>query len=141
MTEIAVIATGNFWELEDAMANLAGVGHTIAGYAGGTTANPTYHNKGDHIEVLKIEFDTRTIGYEDILRHALTFHYGPAQEVTIFYTDTRQQRLAELAADELQQRGEINVAVHCTHLTHFYQAEAYHQHYLAKLRGEYRKDS
>lgn len=141
MTEIAVISTGNFWELQDELARLPGVQETVVGYTGGTTARPAYHNKGDHKEALKIEFDTRVIGYEDILRQALTFHYGPAQRVAIFYTDETQRRRAEQAADDLQQRGEMTFEIDLLPLAPFYPAEEYNQHYLAKLRGEHRKDA
>lgn len=139
MTEIVVIATDNIWELQDELAQLPGVVESAVGYAGGTTAAPSYHNQGDHVMALRVSFDTHTIGYEDILRHALTYHYGPESAVTIFYTDPREHSAGQLVVDQLQQRGEVNRQVNLKLLTNFFVGEDYQQHYLARLRGEYRK--
>lgn len=136
MTEMIVIALENFWELQDEMARLAGVREVTVGYVGGTVAQPTYHTKGDHQEALKILFNPREISFEEVLRHALTYHYGPESGAVIFYIDEQERRRAQVVSDELEQRGEMVNMVRLEPLTVFYKAEDYQQNMIAKLRGD-----
>ncbi len=40
---------------------------TRVGYAGGTLANPTYYNLGDHTETIEMDYDPDVITYTELL--------------------------------------------------------------------------
>ena len=40
---------------------------TRVGYAGGTKDSPTYHDLGDHSEVLEVGYDPDRISFEQLL--------------------------------------------------------------------------
>jgi peptide-methionine (S)-S-oxide reductase len=60
-----VLGGGCFWHVEFALRRLVGVRSTVAGYAGGTTRDPTYesvcHGETGHCEVVQVEFDTAVL--------------------------------------------------------------------------------
>jgi peptide methionine sulfoxide reductase MsrA len=58
LTESATFALGRFWGPDSRFGVVEGVVRTPVGYAGGTTANPTYHNIFDHNESIGIDFDS-----------------------------------------------------------------------------------
>src|SRR6056297_2299392 len=54
-TETATFGMGCFWGPDARFGAMPGVVRTRVGYAGGTTPDPTYHDLGDHTEVVQIE--------------------------------------------------------------------------------------
>ena len=78
--EIAIFGAGCFWGVEAAFMKIKGVISTTVGYMGGDLENPTYEdvctNKTGHVEVVKVEFDSSVISYENTARHHLHFHPG-----------------------------------------------------------------
>lgn len=142
LQEEAVFAAGGFWEVEDAFARLHGVVTTDVGYAGGSSGQPTYHDIGDHIEAVRIVFDQRAISYEELLK-VFWKHIDISKEPerrhshVIFTLTDHQKRSARNNAKELQVHRTIGPgAVTIEPLARFWPAEEYHQHYLAKLRGD-----
>src|SRR5690606_12373159 len=69
--EIAILAGGCFWGMEDILRDVPGVLHTEVGYSGGSTQSPTYDvvKKGNsgHAEAVKIVFDPKKISYAELL--------------------------------------------------------------------------
>src|SRR5688500_369777 len=69
--EVAVLAGGCFWGVEDILRDVPGVIDTDVGYTGGWLENPTYHDthdsKSGHAEAVRITFDPSTLSYEDLL--------------------------------------------------------------------------
>ena len=63
---------GCFWGAERRMWQRAGIWVTAAGYAGGTTPNPTYREVCDgatgHTEVVRVVFDPATVSLEALLK-------------------------------------------------------------------------
>ena len=59
--EKALFGAGCFWGVEDFFLQVPGVTDAVSGYAGGTTANPTYKQvcggDTDHAEVVEVTFD------------------------------------------------------------------------------------
>ncbi len=112
---------------------------TRVGYAGGSTANPTYQSIGDHSETIEITYDPTVISYDELLavfwasgagRLAGTLRqYAPI----IHYHDEAQREVAEnsLVAEEARSGRVLSVDIQPAGT--FYQAEAYHQKYY--LRG------
>ena len=137
----AVFGCGSFWEAEDLFTRLHGVHETEVGYAGGTTAHPTFHDIGDHAEVIHIIFDPQQLSYEELLEvfwklHDPTVTDDPRYESLVLYTTEEQHRLATASHERWQEENEQEATTKIQPLSRFYPAEGYHQHYLAKLRGE-----
>ena len=63
-SEMAVLGLGCFWYSDALFGAKRGVKNTSVGYAGGTSASPTYRNIGDHIEVVRIIYDPSEISFE-----------------------------------------------------------------------------
>ena len=69
--EIAVLALGCFWGPEIKFSKIDGIIKTEVGYCGGNSKITTYEEvctgKTNHAEVVKLDFDEKTISYEKIL--------------------------------------------------------------------------
>ncbi|KAK6043549.1 peptide-methionine (S)-S-oxide reductase [Cooperia oncophora] len=119
-----------FWG-ESAFAKLKGVKKTRVGYAGGTTANPSYWNIGDHTEVIEVTFDPSLISYRQLLDFFWA-HHNPAKRrkkqyrSAILYETEEEKMVAELTyAQAKEKHGDIETYV--AKLEKFHQAEDYHQ--------------
>src|SRR5262245_20953527 len=70
-TEVAVLAGGCFWGVEDILRDVPGVIDTDVGYTGGWLENPTYDDthdsKSGHAEAIRVTFDPTVLSYEDLL--------------------------------------------------------------------------
>ena len=70
-TEVAVLAGGCFWGMEDLLRDIPGVLDTEVGYAGGGSASPTYAqvSSGDtgHAESVRVVFDPTKLTYATLL--------------------------------------------------------------------------
>jgi peptide-methionine (S)-S-oxide reductase len=129
-TEFATIGGGCFWCMEAVFQRVPGVLHSVSGYAGGRTANPTYeevcgHGTG-HAEVIQVEFDPGLISYEKVLE--------------IFFESHDPTTLNRQGGDEGDQyrsvifyQGEAHhedpIVTEIAPLTKFWRAEDYHQDY------------
>ena len=112
---------------------------TRAGYAGGTTPDPTYRSIGDHTETLQIEFDPARVSYGDLLAVFWASHRptAPARSrqyaSRIFCHDDAQRAAAEASNRAMEERlGRVFTEVLL--YEHFYLAEDYHQKY--RLRAD-----
>jgi peptide-methionine (S)-S-oxide reductase len=69
--EVAVLAGGCFWGVEEILREVPGVIDTEVGYTGGWLENPTYadthHSKSGHAEAIRVTFDPAVLSYEDLL--------------------------------------------------------------------------
>ena len=69
--EVAVLAGGCFWGMEEILRDIPGVVETLVGYTGGTTSNATYEEvhtgRTGHAESVRIVFDPERLSYEDLL--------------------------------------------------------------------------
>ena len=70
-TEVAVLAGGCFWGVEEILREVPGVLDTDVGYTGGWLQNPTYDDthdsKSGHAEAIRITFDPSVLSYEELL--------------------------------------------------------------------------
>src|ERR687897_1894698 len=70
-TEVAVLAGGCFWGVEEILRDVPGVIDTDVGYTGGWLANPTYDDthdsKSGHAEAIRVTFDPSVLSYEELL--------------------------------------------------------------------------
>lgn len=112
------------------------------GYTGGDAANPTYKTvcAGDgHTEAMQVEYDPDVISYEELLDHFWREHdyISPAyseQYKSAIWTNDEKQAAAAAAAKAEREAGGRRVATDVAPAKAWYDAEAYHQHYLRKTR-------
>ena len=108
--EIAILALGCFWGPEQKFSKIDGIIRTEVGYCGGNTEKTTYKDvctgATNHAEVVKLEYDEKTITYEDILKYFFEFHdpttlnsqgydFGTQYRSEIFYLNEKQKMSAE----------------------------------------------
>lgn len=106
---------------------------TRVGYTGGTLANPTYQNLGDHTESVEVDYDPARIIYADLLDVFWQSHnptaaaYSRQYMAAVFYHDQEQERLALESRDRLAAGLSQTIATQVLPATTFYLAEDYHQ--------------
>ncbi len=105
------------------------------GYTGGSQADPTYQDLGDHTESLQIDFDRTVVSYEELLDQFFADHspFSPPISVqyrsAIFYANETQKLAAEKKKAALEEEKGATVYTDILPLETFYLAEAYHQKY------------
>jgi methionine-S-sulfoxide reductase len=112
------------------------------GYAGGTTADPTYRSIGDHSETIQIDYDPSRISYEELLEVFWDSHNSTSRPFSrqyasiILYHDEEQEQMAVQSRDqEAARRGE-QIFTEIRPLNRFYLAEDYHQKYWLQQASE-----
>ncbi len=156
--EIAVLAGGCFWGMEELIRNLHGVIDTEVGYTGGAAANPTYENHAGHAEAIQVYYDAKLLSYEDLLKFFFQIHnpttknrqgndVGDSYRSEIFYVNERQKQVAQQLIEQMQQSnkwsdagsvtGGAKIVTELSALNVFYPAEDYHQDYLERNPNGY----
>jgi peptide-methionine (S)-S-oxide reductase len=143
----ALIGAGCFWGIEEYYRNINGVLDTKVGYSGGHTANPSYEDictgTTEHVEVVKILFDSDIISYNQIISHFWLCHdstqlnrQGPdvgRQYRSVIYYYTDQQKIIASNSKQLKQKDLSNTIVtDILEAQYFYLAEDYHQLFIKK---------
>jgi methionine-S-sulfoxide reductase len=153
-TEIATLAGGCFWGMEDLLREVPGVVDTEVGYAGGSTEGPTYEHvktgRTGHAESIRVVFDPDRLSYEALLGWFFRIHdpttpnrqgndMGTQYRSAIFYHDDEQRRVAEAVKRRVDESGKWRrpVVTEIVPAGPFYPAETYHQDYLVKHPGGY----
>ena len=145
--EIAVLALGCFWGPEIKFSKINGIIKTEVGYCGGNSPKTTYKEvctgNTNHAEVVKIDFDEKTISYEKILNIFFEIHdpttlnsqgpdFGSQYRSEIFYLNEIQKQIAEKVFKETNQKLSGKVVTKISLLKNYCPAEEYHQKYLEK---------
>jgi peptide-methionine (S)-S-oxide reductase len=143
-TEAATFGGGCFWCTEAIFQMVPGVKSVTAGYAGGTTPNPTYKEvcsgTTGHAEVIQVRFDPKVVSYEKLLDTFWECHdpttlnrqgadTGTQYRSIILYDSPAQKAAAEKSKAEAQKNFDRPIVTEIVPLTHFYKAEGYHQDY------------
>ncbi|WP_158855571.1 peptide-methionine (S)-S-oxide reductase MsrA [Halorhabdus sp. CUG00001] len=133
-TETATFGMGCFWGPDALFGAKEGIVRTRVGYAGGTAPDPTYHDLGDHTEVVQLEYDPDTWTYAELLdvvwaNHDWTGSQKRQYRGVILTHDDTQQEVAERSRAALAGRTGQSVATTVELLDQFYPAEDYHQKY------------
>ena len=153
-SEIAYLAGGCFWGLEDLLRKIPGVKDVEAGYMGGNIKDATYNlvktGATGHAESVKITFDPAQITYSNILLNFFKMHdpttvdrqgndIGTQYRSAIFYLNREQQDEAELIKQRVEKSGawQSPVVTQIVPATEFWKAEDFHQDYLQKNPGGY----
>lgn len=142
-----VLAGGCFWCLDAAYRALKGVTEVVAGYTGGSVADPSYElvctGTTGHAEAVKVSFDPDQIPASVILDAFFTMHdptqlnregndVGTQYRSAMFPADEEQRRLFEDARSRAADWWDGGIVTTIDPLGPFYPAEEYHQDYYAK---------
>jgi peptide-methionine (S)-S-oxide reductase len=143
----AVFAGGCFWCVEAVFERVEGVEEAISGYAGGTTADPTYKKVAsgmtDYAESVIVYYDSTVVSYDELLTAFFAGHdptqlnrqgpdVGPQYRSAIFYADAYEKARAEAFIQQLEESGKFQkpIVTKLSPLSTFYTAEGYHQDYI-----------
>jgi peptide-methionine (S)-S-oxide reductase len=146
-SETVVLAGGCFWGVQGVFQHLKGVTEAVSGYAGGTTAKPSYEEVSTgttgHAESVEITFDPRVVSYGKILQVYFSVAHNPTEldrqgpdsgtqyRSEIFFTNERQKETATAYIAQLDAAKVFPapIVTKIEPLAAFYPAEGYHQNY------------
>jgi methionine-S-sulfoxide reductase len=152
--EVAILAGGCFWGMEEIIRKIPGVLETKVGYTGGAVAHPTYKmictGITGHAEGVQITFDPAKLSYEELLGYFFRMHdpttlnqqhndRGTQYRSAIFYTSEEQKKTAEKVKERVDKSGKWKkpIVTEITKAGEFWPGEDYHQKYLIKNPGGY----
>ena len=140
-----VVAGGCFWCVESDFEAVDGVYEVVSGYAGGTSANPTYksHVAEGHREVARIYYDPSAHDYEGLVTLFLRSvdvtddggqfcDRGHSYTTAVFYETEEEAATARQVIAEAEAEIGRPVLTAVEPAAPFTAAEAYHQDYYDK---------
>jgi peptide methionine sulfoxide reductase msrA/msrB len=153
-TEIAILAGGCYWGMEDLIRELPGVVDTEVGFCGGTKRHPKYEDthSGDtgHAEAIRVEFDPERLSYAELLDFFFRIHdpttvnrqgndRGSQYRSAIFVRNAEQRATAERVKAEWNASGRWKkpIVTEIADATEFWPAKESHQDYLEKIPNGY----
>ena len=147
--QTAVLSGGCFWGVEAVFEHVKGVTNVKSGYSGGTASTAQYEkvSTGDtgHAESVQITYDPSQVTYGQLLKVFFAVAHDPTQlnrqgpdsgtqyRSAIFYSNEDQKRIAQAYIDQLNHAKVFGrpIVTQVGALQAFYEAESYHQDYLA----------
>jgi len=152
LAEEMILAGGCFWCLEHDLESLKGINYVQSGYSGGNLQNPTYENHDGHQEVVLVNYDSKLVSLNKILRLYLRnidpldgngqfCDRGDSYRPVIFFKDQIQESDARnaliSASNELHVPLE-KISVELKSKVQFWLAEEYHQDFAEKNELKYK---
>ena len=152
--QTAVLAGGCFWGVEAVFEHVKGVIKVSSGYSGGAADTAQYGTvstgQTGHAESVRIVYDPSKISYGQLLKVFFAVAHDPTEldrqgpdtgtqyRSAIFYGNDEQKRIAEAYIDQLNKAKVFDAAIvtKVSPLQSFYEAESYHQDYLAHHPNE-----
>ena len=147
-----VLAGGCFWCLEHDLESLSGIVNVESGYSGGDLLNPNYENHEGHQEVVLVNYNSKLIALETILRayfrnidpfdgEGQFCDRGNSYKPVIFYEDINDKDKSKNAI--ISASKELNVSVdqikvELKSLNKFWMAEDYHQDFASNNELKYK---
>jgi peptide-methionine (S)-S-oxide reductase len=148
--EVAILAGGCFWGMQDLIRRMPGVVSTRVGYTGGSVANATYRHHEGHAEAIEIVFDPARMTYRRLLEFFFQIHdpttlnrqgndLGTSYRSAIFYTTDEQKLVAEDTIADVNASGlwPGKVVTEVAPAGAFWEAEPEHQDYLERIPNGY----
>lgn len=148
--EVAVLAGGCFWGVQDLVRRQPGVISTRVGYSGGEVPNAVYRNHGNHAEAIEITFDPAAKSYRALLEFFFQIHdpttmnrqgndRGASYRSAIYYTSDDQKAVAEDTIADVEASGlwPGKVVTEVEPVGPFWEAEPEHQDYLERIPNGY----
>jgi methionine-S-sulfoxide reductase len=147
--EVATLAGGCFWGLEDLLRRIPGVQEVEVGYTGGLSENASYQEvktgRTGHAESVQIKFDSSVLTYEQVLLQFFRMHdpttknqqgndRGTQYRSVIFYHTPEQRATAEavILRVDRSQAWKGPVVTEIIPAGPWWRAEEDHQDYLLK---------
>jgi peptide-methionine (S)-S-oxide reductase len=148
--QAVVLGGGCFWCTEGVFVKLDGVISVVSGYAGGTVDTADYRSvcsgTTDHAEVIRVRFDSSRISYGEILKVFFAVAHDPTHvnrqgndigrqyRSAVFYADEDQRAVAAAYIKQLTDAKvfESPIATTLEPLEQFFEAEEYHQNFVAR---------
>lgn len=145
--ESIVLGGGCFWCLDAGYRLIEGIESVTSGFAGGQMQNPTYYDvtsgKTGHVEVIKVDFDSKKISLEDVLDIFWAMHdpttkdrqgndVGSQYRSTILYTDEGQLDVIKKSIESITLLWDDPIVTEVKKLATFYPAEEEHQNFFQK---------
>jgi peptide-methionine (S)-S-oxide reductase len=148
-TEIAVFAGGCFWGVQGVFEHVRGVKQVASGYTGGAAGTAQYEtvSEGDtgHAESVQITYDPTQITYGRLLQVFFSVAHNPTElnyqgpdhgtqyRSAVFPVNPEQRGVAQAYIAQLDRAHVFStpVVTHVEEFKGFYNAENYHQNFLA----------
>jgi peptide-methionine (S)-S-oxide reductase len=145
-----VLGGGCFWCTEAVFVKLDGVISVVSGYAGGSADTADYKSvcsgTTDHAEVIRVRFDSSRITLGQILKVFFAVAHDPTHvnrqgndmgrqyRSAVFYANEDQRRVAAAYIAQLTEAKvfEAPIATTLEPLEQFFEAEDYHQSFVAR---------
>ncbi len=142
---VATFAAGCFWHEEALFESVKGVKEAVSGYAGGTTANPTYENvetgTTGHAETVNVYYDPKEVSYETLVKVFFAGQdptqvngqgpdHGTQYRSIAFYRNNAEKQAIENEMKVIAAKYKKPIATQVMPFTKFWQAEDYHQNYI-----------
>ncbi len=152
--ETAVLAGGCFWGIEAVFDHVKGVTSAKSGYSGGAASTAQYDRvssgRTGHAEAVQVTFDPSQVSYGQLLKVFFSVAHDPTElnrqgpdhgtqyRSAIFYANEEQRRVALAYIDQLNEAKVFPrpIVTQVVPLEAFYEAESYHQDYLAHHPNE-----
>ena len=149
-----VLGGGCFWCTEAVFVKLDGVISVVSGYAGGSPETADYKavcsGTTDHAEVIRVRFDSSRITFGQILKVFFAVAHDPTHlnrqgndigrqyRSAVFYADDEQRQVAEAYIEQLRAARVFEAPIVTTlePLEQFFEAEDYHQNFVARNPGQ-----
>lgn len=152
-SQVAILAAGCFWCIQEILDRTLGVIKTEVGYTGSDFKNPNYEQVCDgdtgHYEAIYVEFDPDILSYEKLIIVYLSCvdpenpygqfcDIGTQYRLAIFYKNLDEKARAKKILDEYKLNHRLKI-MHIDLLpsTKFYAAESYHQKFYEKNPSRY----
>ena len=148
--EVAVLAGGCFWGVQNLVRRQRGVISTRVGYSGGEVPNATYRNHGNHAEAIEIVFNPAQTSFRALLEFFFQIHdpttknrqgndRGASYRSAIYYTSDHQKAVAEDTIADVEASGlwPGKVVTEVEPVGPFWEAEPEHQDYLERIPHGY----
>lgn len=143
---VATFGGGCFWSMSEALSELKGVDQVVAGFAGGTTKNPTYEDvctrTTGHAEVVQVYYDPTKISFATLAEAFFYAHdpttlnrQGPDEgtdyrSIAFYRTPEEKQTLQQVIAKvNAGKHYSGKIVTQAEPFKVFYPAEKYHQGY------------
>lgn len=152
--EIAILAGGCFWGVQELFRKQKGVIYSEVGYTGGDLSKKSYEDvktgKSGHAEAVRIIFDPQQTSYENLLLYFFKIHdpttlnqqgndIGSQYRSEIYYLNDSQKQVAKKVierVDKSKKWGKPSVTK-ISKAEPFLHGEEYHQDYLKKHPNGY----
>lgn len=152
--EIATLAGGCFWGMEEIFRAVPGVITTEVGYTGGTTENPTYEQvktgTTGHAEAIQITFDPNEVSFATLLELFFRMHDPTTRDrqgndrgsqyrsACFYHSEIQRETAARVMVDpQTAARWTAPIVTQLVAASKFYSAESYHQDYLQQYPDGY----